>query len=119
MRTISRVAISVLAVFCIGSFAQTFPRKDLRFCDNWRFYRGDVTGAQAPSYVVPSSWDTVCIPHTARVESAKTHTNWDYYKGYCWYRKEFTPDTTWRGKKIFLEVEAGMQTTQVWVNGTS
>ena len=119
MRIVRGIIFSVIVAALSTSFAQTFPRKDLRFCDNWRFYRGDQTGAQLPAYTVPSSWDTVCLPHTARVESAKTHTNWDYYIGYCWYRKEFTPDTTWRGKKIFLEVEAGMQTTQVWVNGTS
>ncbi|MBN2189109.1 MAG: DUF4982 domain-containing protein [Chitinispirillaceae bacterium] len=118
MRMVKCIAVGVIVSALSLSFAQTFPRKDLRFCDNWRFYRGDQIGAQAPTFN-DASWATVCLPHTARIESAKSHTNWDYYKGYCWYRKSFTPDTAWRGKKIFLEVEAGMQTTQVWVNNTS
>jgi len=108
------IAVSVFSI----SFAQTFPRKDLRFTDNWKFNLGDVSGAQVVSYN-DASWTTVCLPHTARIESAISHTNWNYYKGYYWYRKSFIPDTSFRGKKVFLEVEAGMQTTQVWVNGTS
>ncbi len=119
MRIVKGLTLCLIALVVAGSHAQTFPRKDLRFCDNWRFYRGDVSGAEQVSFIVPASWDTACLPHTARVESAKTHTNWDYYKGYYWYRKSFTPDTSFRGKKIFLEIEAGMQTTQVWVNGVS
>jgi beta-galactosidase len=107
-----------LLVTALSAFAQTFPRKDLRFTDNWKFYLGEAAGAQATGYS-DASWTAVCLPHTARVESAITHGSWDYYQGYYWYRKSFTPDTSWRGKKVFLEVEAGMQTTQVWVNGVS
>jgi hypothetical protein len=114
----SIIIAAALASFS-APFAQTFPRNDLRFDDNWKFYRGDVTGAQATGYIEDASWTTVCLPHTARVESAISHGSWDYYKGYYWYRKSFTPDASLQGKKVFLEVGAGMQTTQVWINGTS
>ena len=107
----------VLLVAVFGSsHAQTFPRKDLRFTDNWKFFLGDVSGAQVINFS-DALWTTVCLPHTARVESAISHGSWDYYQGYYWYRKSFTPDTSWKGKKVFLEVEAGMQTTQVYING--
>ena len=99
-----------------NSRAQTFPRQDLRFTDNWKFYLGDASGAQATNFS-DASWTTVCLPHTARVESAISHGSWDYYQGYYWYRKSFTPDTSWKGKKVFLEVEAAMQVTQLYVNG--
>jgi beta-galactosidase len=114
----SGIFLFIFVAMLSGIFAQTFPRKDLRFTDNWKFYLGDASGAQATSFS-DGSWTPVCLPHTARVESAITHGSWDYYQGYYWYRKSFTPDTSWRGKKVFLEVEAGMQTTQVWINGTS
>ncbi len=107
----------LLVAMFANSRAQTFPRQDLRFTDNWKFYLGDASGAQATNFS-DASWTTVCLPHTARVESAISHGSWDYYQGYYWYRKSFTPDTSWKGRKVFLEVEAGMQTTQVWVNGT-
>ena len=106
------------AAFYATINAQTFPRQDVRLDGPWMFYRGDVTGAQQPSFS-DAAWEPVCLPHTARIESAKTHSNWDYYIGYCWYRKSFTPNPSFKGKKLFLEIEAGMQTTQVWVNGTS
>ena len=117
MRFVCGLILCVASLLCTTSMAQTFPRKDLRFTVNWKFYLGDATGAQAAGYD-DASWTTVCLPHTARVESAISHGSWDYYQGYYWYRKSFSPDTTWKGKKVFLEVEAGMQTTQVYINGT-
>jgi beta-galactosidase len=106
-----------------NSSAQVFPRRDLRFTDNWKF---NLTSAMDSSSLAPAasafndaSWTTVCLPHTAHVESAISHGSWDYWKGVYWYRKSFTPDASFQGKKVFLEVEAGMQTTQVWVNGNS
>ncbi|MGB7569721.1 MAG: glycoside hydrolase family 2 TIM barrel-domain containing protein [Chitinivibrionales bacterium] len=114
---IAGVMLPFLLVAMVGnSQAQTFPRQDLRFTDNWKFYLGDASGAQATSFS-DASWATVCLPHTARVESAISHGSWDYYQGYYWYRKSFTPDTSWKGKKVFLEVEAAMQVTQLYVNG--
>ena len=117
MRIVSGLVLCIAAFLCMTSAAQTFPRKDLRFTDNWKFYLGDAAGAQAAGYG-DASWTSVCLPHTARVESAISHGSWDYYQGYYWYRKSFSPDTSWKGKKVFLEVEAGMQTTQVYINGT-
>jgi beta-galactosidase len=111
-----RLALFLLVAIVGGLFAQTFPRKDLRFTDNWKFYLGDAAGAQATSFS-DASWTPVCLPHTARIESAISHGSWDYYQGYYWYRKSFTPDTSWKGKKVFLEVEAAMQVSQVYVNG--
>jgi beta-galactosidase len=58
------------------------------FSDFWRFYRGDVSGAQATSFI-DDSWDTAYLPHTVRLESVGTTAP---YSGYCWYRKTFTPN---------------------------
>jgi hypothetical protein len=117
----SAFCVFVAAAFSI-SFAQVFPRRDLRFTDNWKFYLTSAadSGSLAPAAGAfnDASWTTVCLPHTARVESAISHGSWDYWKGVCWYRKSFTPDPSFQGKKIFLEVEAGMQATQVYINGT-
>lgn len=105
----------LIALMAAGVFAQSFPRKDLRFCDNWKYHPGDATGAEQVSFS-DAAWETVCLPHTARIESAKTHGSWDYYQGYYWYRKSFVPDTSLKNKKVFLEFEAVMQTTSVYLN---
>ena len=107
-----------IAVLLTGSlYAQTAVRRTVHFSDSWKFYRGDATGAEQVSFS-DDSWEMVCLPHTVKLESAKSHDKYQYYHGYCWYRKSFTPEASWQGKKAFLEFEAGMQTTEVWVNGT-
>src|SRR5664279_5546956 len=106
----SRILLPALLCFIALLFSsgvsETFPRQDMRLGGPWMFYRGDVTGAEQTAFN-DAAWDSVCLPHTARIESAKTHTSWDYYIGYCWYRKQFVPGETYKGKKLFLEVEAG------------
>jgi len=117
----SRILMTVVffcgVLFLTNAIAQTFPRQDLRFNDSWKFNLGDVNGAQATNYS-DAAWTTVCLPHTARLESAVSHGSWDNYLGICWYRKSFTPDSTWKGKKVFLEFEAAMQQDTIYVNGT-
>jgi beta-galactosidase len=109
--------LPVLLVLTLTAFAQTTVRRSIHFSDSWKFYRGDATGGADQVSFPDNDWETVCLPHTVKLESAKTHGSYDYYHGYCWYRKTFTPNALWQGKKAFLEFEAGMQTTDVWVNG--
>lgn len=39
------------------------------------------------------------------------------YQGEVWYRKHFTPDEAWRGRRQFLHFEAIMGKSKVWLNG--
>ena len=116
MRISSTAKVLIFSMLFFYSEAQTFPRQDIRYSANWKFYQGYINGAQAISFS-DASWTTVCLPHTVHVESAISIPNYGYYKGYCEYRKSFVPDSTWRGKKVFLEFEAAMQTDTIWVNG--
>ncbi len=116
MRIRSAARLFFFSTLCFYAGAQTFPRQDIRYSANWKFYRGYMNGAQATSFN-DGSWSTVCLPHTVNVESAISNPDYDYYQGYCEYRKSFVPDSTWRGKKVFLEFEAAMQTDTIWING--
>lgn len=40
------------------------------------------------------------------------------YQGEVWYRKHFTPEEKWKGKRTFLHFEAIMGKSKVWINGT-
>jgi len=117
MVRLMKMSCAILIALAVTLIAQTNPRQTVRFSDSWKFYKGDATGADQVTFP-DGTWQTVCLPHTVQLESAKTHGSYDYYHGYCWYRKTFYPDALWQGKKAFLEFEAGMQTTEVWVNGT-
>ena len=94
-----------------------YAGQDIRFSDTWKFYKGDVANAQLNSFA-DSSWTTVCLPHTVNIEKLFAVGQNSYYLGYCWYRKTFTPDALFKGKKVFVEFEAAMQTALVYVNGT-
>jgi hypothetical protein len=109
--------IFLTSAYSLFAQGQSQPRQDIRFSGQWKFYRGDATGAQQTSFS-DADWETVCLPHTARLESAGSHSNYDYYKGVCWYRKSLVPDASYKGKKVFIEFEAAMQSTDVYVNGT-
>ncbi len=40
------------------------------------------------------------------------------FGGDCWYRKHFTLDNAYAGRKIFIEVEGAHMGCQVYINGT-
>ena len=68
------------------------PRTTYNFNANWKFTKGDIPGAQDPSFD-DSKWETVSTPHTFNdVDSFRViidHSSGDRgtYKGVSWYRK--------------------------------
>ena len=52
------------------------PRSELSFDDDWRFYRGDASGAQAPSFD-DSGWRALDVPHDWRIEDLPYATSDD------------------------------------------
>ncbi|MET0532982.1 MAG: glycoside hydrolase family 2 TIM barrel-domain containing protein, partial [Steroidobacter sp.] len=54
------------------------------------------------------------LPHTARIEPRIVNDQW---QGIALYRKEFTAEPSWRGKRIWLRFEAAMNIARVSVNG--
>jgi hypothetical protein len=92
---------------------------------NWQFYKGDPSGApSAAGYNDSGSgWSTIAVPHSCSYDAppvvvtgaADWASEWNYYKGNCWYRKTFgVPAAT---KKLFVEFEGAMQVATVYVNG--
>jgi len=61
-----------------------------------------------------TGWQTVNLPHTAKVEPLVITAPW---VGISWYNKDFTPKPEWKNKEVFIRFEAAMQQTEVWLNG--
>ncbi|WP_281990656.1 glycoside hydrolase family 2 protein [Aquimarina aggregata] len=61
-----------------------------------------------------STWKTVNLPHTANIEPLKVNNQW---QGICWYRKILYLPKDGKNKKTFLELEAAMNYSKVWING--
>ena len=48
---------------------------------------------------------------------AERHSDIETVYNIGWYRKQFTADTSWAGKRIFIEFEGIFRDSIVWVNG--
>lgn len=81
----------------------------------WRFYKGAVQGAEKVDYD-DSSWALISLPDGMETLPAEA-SGCVNYQGESWYRKHFTPEDAWKGKRLFLHFEAIMGKSKVWING--
>lgn len=88
-------------------------RSKENFNQGWKFYKGNVSGAEAVEFD-DAAWKSVVLPHTFEYTDYMAST---WYRGIGWYRKTFTLDSEDSGKKINLYFEGSKTATEVWVNG--
>lgn len=88
-------------------------RETYNFNTDWLFYKGDNSQASLNNFV-DSKWINVNLPHTPVLEPFVSHNS---FLGICWYRKHFTIDKKYKGKKIYIEFDAGMHKADVYING--
>jgi beta-galactosidase len=89
-------------------------RKVININDTWRFIKQDEINSVSKSFN-DESWETVNIPHTWNAIDGAN--GFDFYKGACFYRKEFKVDTLYKGNKVFVEFNGSNSITDVFVNG--
>ncbi|MGL4292610.1 MAG: glycoside hydrolase family 2 TIM barrel-domain containing protein [Bacteroidales bacterium] len=81
----------------------------------WKFHKGSLPDAHIYNFD-DSNWQVVSLPNG--IEYLPTEASGCInYQGEIWYRKQFTPESTLKGKKIFLHFEAIMGKSRVFVNG--
>lgn len=87
---------------------------------DWKFKLGNIEGAEKMDFD-DGSWRKLDLPHDYQFEQP-----WDEkaggargFKNMCegWYRKTFTADTLWRGKKVLVDFEGVMYVSDVYING--
>lgn len=93
-------------------------REQLSFNLGWKFVRRDIPQAISPDYPKEEleRWESVTLPHCPRLEpfyNSQVKT----YQGIVMYRKHFVLPESWQGKELFLEFEAVMGVTDIWLNG--
>ena len=115
-----RITILVLLISIVG-FAQN-GRTILPFDDHWKFYKGDMTGAEAITFNT-ANWVDVKLPHDWSIEGPYDRNNptgrgGGYLpSGIGWYRNSFSLANKDAGKKFFIEFEGIMANSTVWING--
>ena len=79
----------------------------------WWFRRGDDDRAML-SGAIHEHWQRVDLPHTWNaVDGAEGP---DYYRGPCWYRKEFYLGPEARGRRVFIECQGANTVATVYLN---
>ena len=94
--------------------------RELRRLDGgWRFVRDDPPGAQRPG-LDDSRWESVRLPHSARIESLVTgaadspEAQW---QGICWYRRRLRIESHDAGREALVRFEGAMNVAEVWLDG--
>jgi beta-galactosidase len=133
---LARSALLILA--CVSARAEFSPRMRENFNQGWLFERqSNGSGAlgsfdrdtAAAAIVEPrfrdapqpsyddSSWQRINLPHTWNAHDVTDEIP-GYWRGIGWYRKHFTLDAKFAGKRIFLEFEGANLVSEFWLNGT-
>ncbi|MCK4748396.1 MAG: hypothetical protein KAT15_15200, partial [Bacteroidales bacterium] len=95
----------------------------MNFNWDWKFYKGDLTGEPWQPNYPTDSWREVVVPHNPPFlfsEPDPARPTWQSgysYEGISWYRKNFTLDSGYSDKKIFIHFEAVNTVADVWING--
>lgn len=108
--------LCLLALFAatqLTAVATTLP-----FSDDWRFLRADEPQA-ATSAFDDAKWESVTLPHTARLEALVAGKENPQWQGLCWYRKTFDLPKDAADKNIILRFDGAMNVAEIWVNGQS
>jgi beta-galactosidase len=98
------------------------PRKELAADAGWKFFLGDPSGAEAPSFS-DVSWRAVDLPHDWSIESKPDKDNPGaagegfYPGGTGWYRKTFHAPAEWNGRRVTVEFDGVYRDATVYLNG--
>jgi beta-galactosidase len=96
----------------------------LRTCldADWLFWKGDLTGAEAPGFDA-STWRSVSLPHDWSIEGpftqdapARGASGWTP-GGVGWYRKNLELPARERGRTAWIEFDGIYHRSEVWING--
>jgi beta-galactosidase len=101
------VSISIfLLITSLGLISNAQSRIEIPFNKSWYFTGGSVTGETIDKLVN--------VPHTWNAKDAQEGIA--YYRGTGTYVKAFTPDESWKEKRVFIRFEGVMTVAKVYLN---
>src|SRR5689334_13407241 len=94
-------------------------RQRHNFDGQWRFYKGDVKGAEAAAFD-DTGWRRPRLPHDWSIEGPYSPDNASgtgyLPAGIGWYRKSFTLPDSAKGRKVLIEFDGVYRDSDVWIN---
>ncbi|MGH8047446.1 MAG: sugar-binding domain-containing protein [Chthoniobacterales bacterium] len=98
-------------------------RVTLNFNPDWKFVMQDVPGAEVVTFD-DAAWKNVSLPHTWTdnkfrdwISTRNDKQTEKIYYGKSWYRKHFTLDPSYAGRKVLLEFQGIGRAGKFFVNG--
>ena len=118
MKYLQGITLILIATLSFQSCKDTVINEGLNINESWKFSKVEESkDLENEIHTVDfddSTWETVSLPHTANIEPLTVNNQW---QGICWYRKTITIPKTDSDKKIFLEFEAAMNYSKMYING--
>jgi beta-galactosidase len=87
-------------------------RKVININNNWKFIKNNVGFQQA----VKANGEIVNVPHTWNGRDGQDGGN-DYYRGMCWYVKEFDKPQIQKKDNIYIEFKGVNSSSEIFLNG--
>jgi len=92
-------------------------RSDTLLREGWRFFAGEVTGAEQPGYDDGQlGWQDVTVPHTWNAQDAQDGGS-NYRRGAGWYRRHWSEPASTAGRRVYLQFDAANSVADVYLNG--
>jgi beta-galactosidase len=116
------ILLSTFSVYCQDLYTPDGSRQQINFDRSWKFILGDFPAAINFEFD-DSGWRNLDLPHDWSIEGKIDQKNptgigGGYVPaGIGWYRKKFTPPSTWKGKRISIYFEGVYMNSEVYVNG--
>ena len=108
----------LIFAFNLTSCKEANYEAKVNFNKDWKFTKLKETTTSDEAFSKPnfnaSSWEAVSLPHTTNIEPQTVNNQW---QGVAWYRKSFDVPVDPSTKKVFLELEAAMNFSKIWING--
>lgn len=109
-----------LLLFLAGMLAAA-PVRHVSFNDDWRFFKGEAAGAEAPNFA-DSTWRQLRLPHDWAIEGPfdsqySPNTGGLPISGTGWYRKHFRLPAADKGHIVTVDFDGAMSNARVWLNG--
>ena len=109
----------LMTIFSLTSCKEINYEAKINFNKDWKFTKLETTSTPDEPYIKidfdASSWTNVSLPHTTNIEPQTVNNQW---QGIAWYRKIFEIPLNPNTKKIFLDIEAAMNFSKIWINET-
>ncbi len=117
-----KALLFIIIFFSLRSVDFAQVRQRILFDDDWKFYLGDIPGAEQAKFN-DSKWRTLDLPHDWSIEgdfneNAATTGRGGYLPtGTGWYRKTFDLPSNSSGKNAWIEFDGVYMNSDVWING--